>query len=44
LLDDGLGSGSSEDHLVHGAKDDTPLVHDDVLPGGFGFAGASETI
>ena len=33
LLDDRLGGGAAEHHLVHGAEYDTPLVHDDCPPG-----------
>jgi hypothetical protein len=32
-----LGGGSSENHLVHGAENDTPLVHDDCPPRTFWF-------
>jgi len=33
LRDDRLGGGVAENHLVHGAESDTPLVHDDCPPG-----------
>ncbi len=29
LCDHRLGGGLAENHLVHGAENDTPLVHDD---------------
>jgi len=32
-----LGGGRSENHLVHGAENDTPLVHDDCPPRRFWF-------
>jgi hypothetical protein len=32
LTDDRLGGQSSENHLVHGAENDTPSVHDDGPP------------
>jgi hypothetical protein len=37
LRNDRLGGGSSENHLVHGAENDTPLVHDDCPPRRFWF-------
>ena len=33
LLDDRLGGRAAENNLVHGAENDTPLVHDDCPPG-----------
>jgi hypothetical protein len=43
LRDDRLGGGVAENHLVHGAENGTPLVHD-VLLGRFGFVTALKAI
>jgi hypothetical protein len=44
LRDHRLGGGRADNHLVHGAENDTPLVHALVLPGRFGFSPVLETI
>ena len=43
LRHDRLGGGGPENHLVHGAENDTPLVHD-CPPGGFGLVAALRAI
>ena len=37
LPGDRLGGRAAENNLVHGAENDTPLVHDDCPPGTFWF-------